>query len=333
MIKKIFGPPGSGKTTFLLNTVEQELERGVSPNLIGYFAFTRRAALEAKERAAKKFTNLDVEKDFLWFRTLHSLAYSCLGVKNAEIMSAKDFKEFSKLAKLDLIVEKGEEDFIVKTDNPILNQINLARITGVDLKEHYNRSDIGISWWHFEYVERFYRKYKERKQLFDFTDLLERLVENPERVPELETVIIDEAQDLSRLQWDVVKILASKSKTTYVAGDDDQAIYVFAGAEVNEFLDLSGQVKVLNQSYRIPKKVYEMATSIVKQIKKRQEKEWKPKDSVGNINFVDNYFHINFEKGEWLILSPTNYLLNPLHEYLLGQGVLFERNGQKSISE
>ena len=80
MIKKIFGPPGSGKTTFLLNTVEQELERGVSPNLIGYFAFTRRAALEAKERAAKKFINLDVEKDFLWFRTLHSLAYSCLGV-------------------------------------------------------------------------------------------------------------------------------------------------------------------------------------------------------------------------------------------------------------
>lgn len=187
-------------------------------------------------------------------------------------MSAKDFKEFSKLAKLDLIVEKGEEDFIVKTDNPILNQINLARITGVDLKEHYNRSDIGISWWHFEYVERFYRKYKEKKQLFDFTDLLERLVENPERVPELETVIIDEAQDLSRLQWDVVKILASKSKTTYVAGDDDQAIYVFAGAEVNEFLDLSGQVKVLNQSYRIPKKFMKWQHLLLNKLKKDKKK-------------------------------------------------------------
>lgn len=333
MIKKIFGPPGSGKTTFLLNTVEKELERDISSTAIGYFAFTRRAALEAKERAAKKFPNLDIEKDLPWFRTLHSLAYACLGVKNADIMSSQHFKEFSSLAKLELTVEKGDEDFIVKTDNPILNQINLARITGMDLKEHYNRSDIPIEWWHFEYVERFYRKYKENNNLHDFTDLLERLVDSPERVPELDTVIIDEAQDLSRLQWDVVKILADKAKTTYIAGDDDQAIYVWAGADVDQFLDLSGEIKVLDKSYRIPEKVYKLAINVVNRIGKRQDKEWEPKQESGQVNLIDDCFQINFEKGEWLILAPTNYLLNPLHDYLLSQGVLFERNGQKSISE
>ena len=152
-------------------------------------------------------------------------------------------------------------------------------------------------------------------------------------MPELDTVIIDEAQDLSRLQWDVVKILADKAKTTYIAGDDDQAIYVWAGADVDQFLDLSGEIKVLDKSYRIPEKVYKLAINVVNRIGKRQDKEWEPKEESGQVNLIDDCFQINFEKGEWLILAPTNYLLNPLHDYLLSQGVLFERNGQKSISE
>jgi superfamily I DNA/RNA helicase len=51
IVNKIFGPPGSGKTTYLLNLVEQELTNGTAPNQIGYFAFTRKAATEAKDRA------------------------------------------------------------------------------------------------------------------------------------------------------------------------------------------------------------------------------------------------------------------------------------------
>jgi superfamily I DNA/RNA helicase len=54
-ITKVFGPPGSGKTTFLLSIVEQELESGVHPMKIGYFAFTKKAATEARDRAIQKF--------------------------------------------------------------------------------------------------------------------------------------------------------------------------------------------------------------------------------------------------------------------------------------
>jgi superfamily I DNA/RNA helicase len=50
-IHKVFGPPGTGKTTYLLSTVEHELDRGVLPCDIGYFAFTRKASTEARERA------------------------------------------------------------------------------------------------------------------------------------------------------------------------------------------------------------------------------------------------------------------------------------------
>ena len=82
----MFGPPGSGKTTFLLSIVEQELASGTNPMDMGYFAFTRKAATEARDRAIQKFPHLNAKTDFPWFRTLHSLAYHCLGVSNKDLM-------------------------------------------------------------------------------------------------------------------------------------------------------------------------------------------------------------------------------------------------------
>ena len=107
-IHKIFGPPGSGKTTYLLNLVEQELESGVPSRSIGYFAFTRKAANEAKERAIAKFNELNAETDFPWFRTLHSLAYRCLRVSNNEIMKPEHYREFARSVGLDMSVSAGE---------------------------------------------------------------------------------------------------------------------------------------------------------------------------------------------------------------------------------
>ena len=198
------------------------MEQGTLPLNIGYFAFTRKAATEAKERAVVKFPHLQGNSDFPWFRTLHSLAYRCLGVKQNDMMSPEHFREFAKLARLTLTVEESDEEGFVKTDNPILNEINLARIRGMDLRTHYNQSGLSIEWWHFEFVERTYRQYKEQRMLFDFTDLLEKILLEPERLPTLEMTIIDEAQDLSRLQWNLVKALIERSSTVYIAGDDDQ---------------------------------------------------------------------------------------------------------------
>ena len=86
-INKIFGPPGSGKTTYLLNLVEQELSSGTPANQIGYFAFTRKAATEAKDRAMLKFPTLNAQTDFPWFRTLHSLAFRALNVSVVKVAS------------------------------------------------------------------------------------------------------------------------------------------------------------------------------------------------------------------------------------------------------
>jgi DNA helicase-2/ATP-dependent DNA helicase PcrA len=332
-IRKVFGPPGSGKTTFLLNMVQQELDSGVHPSQMGYFAFTRKAATEAKDRAVEKFPQLNPEIDFPWFRTLHSLAYRCLGIGNKDMMKPENFREFAKEAGIELGIENGEEDFMVRVDNPILNEINIARIRGEDLRTHYNRSEMKIEWYHFEYVERAYRQYKEANALLDFTDLLERIVEEAHRLPSLEVLIVDEAQDLSRLQWRLVAELASRAKRSFLAGDDDQAVYNWAGADVNSFLGFTGDITVLAQSYRVPAKVHALANIVVNRIRTRQPKEWNPREFDGDVKYYNDFEHVDISQGEWLILASTNYLLNDMHNWIKSQGLLFERQGHRSINE
>ena len=332
-ITKVFGPPGSGKTTHLLNIVEQELANGVPSRSIGYFAFTRKAANEARDRAIVKFNELDAETDFPFFRTLHSLAYRCLRISPNQMMKPENYREFARSVGLDMTVSVGEEDFIISTDNPILNEINLARIRGIDLKTHYNRSGIGIEWFHFEFVERAYRHYKYSNNLLDFTDLLEQIVQEPDYLPRLEVLIVDEAQDLSRLQWEMVIQLAERANRTFIAGDDDQAVYVWAGADVKTFLSLDGEIKVLQQSYRVPSEVHKLADRVVKRIRSRQEKEWFPRQEKGEVLYYEDFDHVNVTQGEWLILASTNYMLTEVHEWLKSQGIMFERHGQRSISE
>ena len=331
-INKIFGPPGTGKTTYLLNVVDMELDSGTLPVDIGYFSFTRKAANEARDRAIQKFPALNAKTDFPYFRTLHSLAFRCLGTRTDDIMQPAHYKEFAAEAGIELELGTDEDSGFVKADNPILNEINIARIKGLDLREHYNRSDMGIEWHHFEFVERTYRHYKRSRNLLDFTDLLEMIVSDPSRLPMLDVLIVDEAQDLSRLQWLMVEALTLRSKRTFLAGDDDQAVFTWAGADVKSFLAFEGDITILKQSYRVPQKIHTLADAVVQRIRERQDKVWSPRELAGDVYSYYRFEDVDVSEGEWLIMGSTNYLLNPVHSWLKGMGVLFERNGVPSLS-
>ena len=86
----ILGPPGTGKTTTLLDLVDQFIQQGVRPKQIGYFSFTKKAATEAANRAAEKF-GLDIDNDLDNFRTLHSLAFKNLGMTKENNMKQNEF--------------------------------------------------------------------------------------------------------------------------------------------------------------------------------------------------------------------------------------------------
>jgi superfamily I DNA/RNA helicase len=92
---RIFGPPGTGKTTTLLNMVDEALEAGTHPHRISFLAFTRKAANEAKERASARF-GLDAKKDLVHFRTLHSLALTMTDIRPEQVMQEANYRELSK---------------------------------------------------------------------------------------------------------------------------------------------------------------------------------------------------------------------------------------------
>ena len=89
----VLGPPGTGKTTTLLNKVDDYLKE-TDPDKVGYFAFTQKAAYEARDRAIKKF-NL-TEDDLPYFRTLHSLAFRKLGLKKENVMQRRHYVDLGK---------------------------------------------------------------------------------------------------------------------------------------------------------------------------------------------------------------------------------------------
>ncbi len=96
--------------------------------------------------------------------------------------------------------------------------------------------------------------------------MITQFVSNKDKCPQFDVVFIDEAQDLSPIQWKMFDILNDKSKDIFIAGDDDQAIFAWAGADVNRFIDQPAIEEVLQQSERIPQAVQEVSNIILDRI-------------------------------------------------------------------
>ena len=272
---RYFGPPGTGKTTTLLNQVDKFMSEGISPNEIGYFAFTRKASHEARDRAVARF-NLDPEKDFTYFRTLHSLAFFLMGYNASEILKESHLKEFSEKIGVDITTGSGiEQDDgfqVFRSNHPIMRCIDLARSTLWGPETTYRASELYIAYYEFKHIFDEYHKFKKTNRLKDFTDMLVDLSENPSYIPQLKVAFLDEAQDLTPLQWKIGHAISKRADRMFIAGDDDQGIYRWAGADINHFISLEGGSEVLSQSHRIPRSVFNVADSVSKRIRKRQKK-------------------------------------------------------------
>ena len=128
----VLGPPGTGKTETLLGKVEDHLKK-TDPNKIGFFAFTQKAAYEARDRAMKKFDY--TEDDLPYFRTLHSLAFRRLGIKKENVMQKRHYQDFGK--KIDFDVDyleyDDEEGGVFTTKSDYLRIIQLAKLRNISI--------------------------------------------------------------------------------------------------------------------------------------------------------------------------------------------------------
>ena len=300
----VIGPPGTGKTTFLKNKVEEIISKGeCSPNEIGYFSFTVKAAEEIRDRVTKEeWSEDELKKMYPYFCTLHSLAYKRLQLQGTDIMDEQDYEELSRITGR-VFVNKMKKGNGVDISMPTAKSeyqdiINLAYAKYPDEEDRLRRvfqtvklNDYGARNT-IEQMDLDLKNFKRDRQKLEYVDYFNRFLEkrNP---PQLKYLFVDEAQDLSAHQWKVISMIQEIAKPieTYVAGDDDQAIFRWAGADIEHFINMANDenntMLPLKQSYRIPKSVHIIATNLAQRISTRIDKTYNPREEEGEVKFLN----------------------------------------------
>lgn len=325
---KILGPPGTGKTTFLLNKLQEEIENGIDPSRIAFLTFTRAARLEALKRTGK------TENQFPYCKTIHSICYHRLGLGKGQIVTPELAAKFGirigiKVTgnDLDPWIEEFERGIETLTDGDILLQTHhKGRHRKQDLKESLKTTAPNIDYMYAKWFTEAYTNWKKATGYLDYTDLLTEFIAIGEPL-DVDVIFIDEAQDLSPLQWDVVNKLGENAKKFYMAGDDDQAIFQWAGADASAFQKAhADQTIVLDQSHRCSKSVHDFALNIAGRIKERLKKDYKPTDIEGTVENIGYLNSVEFD-GKTFILFRNHFRGNLIAGFLRNESIPFIGKG------
>ncbi len=359
----ILGPPGTGKTTHLLEVIESKLERGTAPERIAYYSFTRAATREAIERACDRFGFRRAQLPH--FRTLHSESWRSLQDMGytPDLLTDTDLRLIGATWKARFLqpafYKQDEESRARGTGDVYLHLYRLCRsmkitptVLRAALGEEFFRPDHMVggnvvhkvnaknSHTHWTNFEEFYRemlRQPDEHMKMDYPDLIDLAVKVVPPLP-IDVGVVDEAQDLSRQQWDLCWALLADCKEMFIAGDDDQAIYQWSGADLRTFRDLGRQpntdIKVLEKSWRLPRTIFDVAQTLNHRIKDRYEKDWHPRDDEGEVRFQWDLRGIPVDNGEpWMILARNDKFLKPIEKNLRKRGIAYSKNGRRSVKK
>jgi superfamily I DNA/RNA helicase len=332
-VTKIYGPPGTGKTEKLIRRAMAYIRIGTPINSIGYFAFTRKAAHEARDRMLSKNPQYK-KKELRYFQTLHSLAFHTLGLREENVMQDYHYNDLGKILSIRVNAKKdADASPYLSCDNEYFQIILKAKEKGILVWDEYctGEHSSNVEPDLLKHIEVNYNQYKVNNNLIDFADMIKKFLSKPELCPSFDTVFIDEAQDLSPIQWDMYDLLKNNSKNVYLAGDDDQAIYGWAGADVDRFIKEPAEEKVLSKSRRIPIAVQEISEVITERIQGlRATKNYLPRNEQGLCSKINSLENVDLYNGKWLILTRTISRAKEICDLLKVKGLYYENKHRKS---
>ena len=235
----VLAPPGSGKTLIVTERTRYLIEEsGVRPDQILVITFTRYAAREMKER----FERLPAGKNYpVTFGTFHSIFYGILkcayGIGANNLMSEKEssvlLQEVLDQTDIESTPEVEDEEELVRE---LLREVGMVKNGLCHLKDFHSKY---LTQDEFAEVFRSYEHQKKELKKFDFDDMLVQCYALFRKKPEIlqgwqkrfQYILIDEFQDINRVQYEVIRMLAAPRYNLFVVGDDDQSIYGFRGAK------------------------------------------------------------------------------------------------------
>jgi len=319
-VTRLFGGPGSGKTTALLDRVDELLEdEDVSIRDVLVVSYTRAAAAEVRERLAER---LDMSPRALQGNvcTMHAKAYELLNLSRGDVVGESDKEEFceeygieyedeyggagrrtarsttlgNKIIATSQWLQRTQRDVADWYDVPFQWDVETVRLPP-DIDPNAQEGNKYTPTWPTDddrvdvpEVIRAWRAYKGEHGLVGFADMLERVAQRS-LVPHVDYLVIDEFQDITTLQYEVYEEWKPHMEGVLIAGDDDQVVYAWQGADPNILLDAEvHEDVVLPNSYRLPSRILNVVNREIRHIDKRQEKDLNPRKEGGVVEGIQN---------------------------------------------
>ena len=284
----VLAGPGSGKTTVVTKRVQYLVQDcHISPSSILVITFTKAAATEMKERFLRLMEQSEEKSQGygnVLFGTFHAVFFNILklsyGFTAANILKEETRYQYMKeiVDRLKLEID-DENEFI----SGVLGEISLIKNERISLEHYFSKNcaeDI------FRKIFASYEQRKRNARLIDFDDMLsytwELLTKRPDILEawqkKFRYILVDEFQDINRLQYDILRLLAQPENNLFIVGDDDQSIYRFRGAKPEIMLNFqkdfptAGRV-LLNDNFRSTRQIVNAAGRVIRKNQSRFAKE------------------------------------------------------------
>ena len=346
---------GSGKTRVLIQRILWLIEdNDYSPYSILAVTFTNKAAREIKTRLSN---TLNIKIESMWVGTFHGICHRILRSNYQKALLPKNFQVIDNEDQIRIIKRIMKENEIENSQiqpKQLAWYINKKKDQSVRSNKTKDDDFITIQ---YNKIYKIYEDYCNRSGLVDFGEIILRTLELFQKNIEIRkyyhnlfrTILIDEFQDTNTIQYDLVRILTSNDASIFAVGDDDQSIYGWRGAKVENIEKLQRDyngIKIfrLEQNYRSTGNILDAANSVILNNNSRMGKNlwtegksgdlikiYSANDEIDEANFVveniESLVQNNFKRDEISILYRSNAQSRVFEEKLISKGIPYKIYG------